>query len=169
MPVRPRWSRVSFTKMTADREDPLRLADRIAIHELRARYNHHYDDRELDAFIALFAADGLLQLAYVGWARGHDELRAALAEPMERADFAAHFTTDELTEFTGPDTATGKSRFAVNTGRQPNIEGAGTYHDEYVRTPDGWRFQSRRISFFYMGPRATEFAPAAPPIPAPPA
>jgi len=150
-------------------EPELRLADRIAIHELRARYNHHYDDGDVDAFIALFATDGLLQLAYAGWARGHDELRAKLTEPMKRADFAVHFTTDELTEFTGDDTASGKSRFAVNTGRRPDIEGAGTYHDTYVRTPDGWRFQSRKISFFYMGPRATEFAPAAPPIPPPPA
>jgi ketosteroid isomerase-like protein len=148
-------------------DDELRMADRIALHELRARYNHHYDDGDLDAFIALFAEDGLLQLAHTGFARGHDELRASLAGAMEFAEFACHFTADELTEFTGPDTARGKSRFAVHTGRNPNIQGAGTYHDEYRRTPEGWRFASRTISFFYMGERATEWPTTPPPLTAP--
>jgi ketosteroid isomerase-like protein len=149
-------------------DDPTRLADRLAIHELRAGYTHHYDSGDLDRFVALFAEDGLLQLAYAGWARGHDELRAKLAPAMAMAAFAIHFTTDELTTFTGPDTATGTSRFAVHHGRSPDIEGAGTYHDEYVRTPDGWRIASRRISFFYMGERAVPYAaapPTAPPEP----
>ena len=74
---------------------------------------------------------------------------------------------DAITEFTGPDTARGVCRFAVHTGRSPNIQGAGTYRDEYRRTPDGWRFVSRLISFFYMGERATEW-PSTPPSITPP-
>ena len=53
-------------------------------------------------------------------------------------------------------------RFAVHTGRAPNIQGAGTYRDEYLRTPQGWRFRSRRIEFFYMGVREGDW-PATPP------
>ena len=68
-------------------EDTLRLADRIALHELRARYTLHYDAAELDAFVALFADDGMLQLGPVGFARGHEQLRTALAGPMADADF----------------------------------------------------------------------------------
>lgn len=147
--------------------DPERLADRLALHGLRAAYTHRYDGGDLDGFVALFADDGLLQLGPAGWARGHAELRERLAGPMASIGFACHFTTDEVTEFTGPDTARGTSRFAVHTGRTPDIQGAGTYHDEYVRTPDGWRFASRTISFFYMGPAATEFPPT-PPSPGPP-
>jgi len=154
--------------VTAD-ADPTRLADRLALHELRAGYTHRYDRRDLEGFVALFAEDGLLQLAYAGWARGHDELRAKLGPAMATAAFAVHFTTDELTEFTGPDTAIGTSRFAVHHGRSPDIEGAGTYHDEYVRTPAGWRFASRRISFSYMGERAVPYAPAPPAPPPEPA
>ena len=86
---------------------------------------------------------------------------------MDFAEFAVHFTTDEITEFTGPDTARGVCRFAVHTGRSPNIQGAGTYRDEYRRTPDGWRFVSRLISFFYMGERAIEW-PSTPPSITPP-
>ena len=145
-------------------DDPNRLADRIALHELRARYTHHYDGADLEKFVALFADDGMLQLGPTGFARGHTELRAALAAPMATAAFACHFTTDEITEFTGDDSARGTSRFAVHYGRSPDIQGAGTYHDEYRRTPEGWRFVSRTISFFYMGPRATEWPPTPPPV-----
>jgi hypothetical protein len=142
----------------------LRLGDRIALHELRARYTLHYDAGELDAFVALFVDDGMLQLGPVGFARGHDALRTALAGPMADADFACHFTTDEITEFTGDDTARGICRFAVHHGRTPNIQGAGTYHDEYRRTAEGWRFVSRTISFFYMGVRETEWPATPPPL-----
>ena len=148
-------------------DDELRLADRLALHELRARYTLHYDAAELDAFVALFAPDGMLQLGPVGFARGHEQLRNALEGPMADADFACHFTTDEITEFTGPDTARGVCRFAVHHGRTPNIQGAGTYHDEYRRTTQGWRFVSRTISFFYMGERATEWPAPPPPLVAP--
>jgi len=146
-------------------DDPTRFADRLALHELRARYTHRYDGADLDGFVALFTEDGMLQLGPAGFARGHDELRAALAAPMATAAFACHFTTDEITEFTGDDTARGTSRFAVHYGRSPDIQGAGTYHDEYRRTSPGeWRFVSRTISFFYMGPRATEWPPTPLPI-----
>jgi hypothetical protein len=146
-------------------EDSTRLADRLALHELRARYTHTYDGADLDGFLALFTDDGMLQLGPAGFARGHTELRAALATPMATAAFACHFTTDEITEFTGDDTARGTSRFAVHYGRSPDIQGAGTYHDEYRRTSLGeWRFVSRTISFFYMGPRATEWPPTPLPI-----
>jgi ketosteroid isomerase-like protein len=147
--------------------DDDRLADRLAIHELRARYNHFYDNKDLEAFLSIFTEDGLLQLGPAGWAKGKEELRAHLGGPMAAADFAAHFTTDEMTEFTGLDTARGTSRFAVHTGRNPAIEGAGTYHDTYRRVDGAWKLSSRTIEFFYFGPRAVSF-PDRPAVPPPP-
>lgn len=144
-----------------------RLADREALRELRARYVHCYDGRQLEAFLDLFAEDGLLQLGPSGFARGREALRRALEGPIHAMDFAVHFTSDEITEFTGEDSARGTSRFAVHTGRMPNIQGAGTYRDEYVRTGRRWRFRARRIEFFYMGLREGAW-PATPPPPAEP-
>jgi ketosteroid isomerase-like protein len=149
-------------------DDPLRLADRIAIAELRARYTHHYDDHDLDAFVELFADDALMQLGPIGWARGRADIRAAIAGTMATVDFACHFTGDEITEFTSDDTALGTSRFAVHCGHSPVIQGAGTYRDEYRRTPDGWRFASRTISFFYMGTPTAQWPPTPPPLGPPP-
>jgi ketosteroid isomerase-like protein len=141
-----------------------RIEDREALRELRARYTHTYDSGQLEAFLDLFLEDGALQLGPVGYAEGREQLRSALAGPMQTAAFAVHFTSDEITEFTGLHTARGTSRFAVHYGRQPNVEGAGTYHDEYRRTADGWRFASRTIDFFYMGPRGLDW-PMTPPKP----
>jgi hypothetical protein len=44
----------------------------------------------------------------------------------------------------------------VHVGRSPNIQGAGTYHDEYRRTADGWRFVSRPISDVHAGFRIVD-------------
>jgi ketosteroid isomerase-like protein len=145
------------------RETIDRLADREALRELRARYTHCYDSGDLEGFLDLFTEDGLLQLAQTGFARGRDELRRALAGPMQAMEFAIHFTSDELTEFAGPTSARARSRFAVHTGRKPNIQGAGTYLDEYQLTERGWKFRARRIEFFYMGERGEW--PATPPKP----
>src|SRR6516162_4989877 len=43
-------------------DDSTRLTDRLALHELRARYTHCYDGADLDGFVALFTDDGMLQL-----------------------------------------------------------------------------------------------------------
>ena len=86
-------------------DDPTRLADRLAIHELRAGYTHHYDSGDLERFVALFAEDGLLQLAYAGWAKGRDELRAklrvTLASRMASMDAELVRIETEIAELTG--------------------------------------------------------------------
>lgn len=131
--------------------DEARLADREALRELRARYSHYWDDGKAEAFVRLFTEDGVLQAATAGLVTGREQLRRMVAASIGRMEFTIHFTTDEITEFTGEDTATGFCRFAVHTGRTPNTQGAGTYVDEYRRTSEGWRFLSRRQRFFYMG------------------
>ena len=52
------------------------------------------------------------------------------------------------------DTATGRCELqelnVVADGSRAML--AGHYHDEYRRTPDGWRFTSRRLTKYYQGP-----------------
>lgn len=131
--------------------DNLRLTDREALRELRARYSHYWDDRRAEEFVQLFTEDGSLQAATQGICYGRESLRKMVEASIPRNDFALHFTSDEITEFTGEDTAKAVSRFAFYGGRSPNTQGAGTYIDEYRKTADGWRFVSRRQKFFYMG------------------
>ncbi len=141
-----------------------RLADREALRELRARYSHYWDDGDAEGFVGLFTEDGVLQAATAGLVTGRDQLRRMVHASMGRMEFTLHFTSDEITEFTGPDSARGFCRFAVHTGRSPNGQGAGTYVDEYRRTPTGWRFVSRRQRFSYMGETDVVWPPTPPPV-----
>jgi SnoaL-like domain len=144
-----------------------RLADREARRELRAAYSHYWDEGLVEEFVQLFTQDGLLQLATLGYARGHDQLRDAARQGMSHSRFIVHFTSDEMTEFTGDNTARGESRLAVHIGREQPGQGAGTYVDEYLRTAEGWRFVSHIQRFFYMGPREGGWPPAPEPLEAP--
>ena len=130
-------------------------------------YTLHYDAGELDVFVGLFASDGMLQLGPVGFGVDTTCWRTALAGPMADADFACHFTTDEITEFTVTTPRAGVCRFAVHHGRTPNIQGAGTYRDEYRRTATAGGSCRATISFFYMGVRETEWPATPPPLVAP--
>jgi uncharacterized protein (TIGR02246 family) len=144
--------------------DETRLADREALRELRALYSHYWDDGDAARFVALFTEDGTLQAATAGFVRGRHQLRKMVESGMARLGFTVHFTTDEVTEFTGPDTARGFCRFAVHTGRSPSGQGAGTYVDEYRKTADGWRFVSRLQRFFYMGESNIVWPATPPPV-----
>ena len=144
--------------------DDLRLDDREALRELRARYTHTYDGKDLEGFCDLFTEDGVLQLGPVGFAEGRQAIGDTLGLAMLSDNWACHFTTDELTEFTAADTATGTSRFAVHYGRTPNMMGAGTYRDEYRREAGRWRIALRTIDFFYMGEPAVAWPPTPPPL-----
>jgi len=122
------------------------LLDRAQIRELTARYNRCFDDGDPDGFAALFTEDGVMEVAGTFSVSG----REALAEMVRHTPYGVvHVTADATVEVDGdravqdvkllvlarpgPDAAEGRSKL-TNTGR---------YHDELVRTPDGWRFTHR--------------------------
>jgi hypothetical protein len=141
----------------------LRLADREELRELRARYTHYWDDGLVEEWVQLFTEDCSHQAATDGICYGREALRKMAEANCGQMDFAIHFTGDEITEFTGEDAAKAVSRFAFYGGREPAIQGAGTYVDEYRKTPDGWRIHSRRQKFYFMGLADREW-PATPTV-----
>ena len=125
-------------------ENPFRAEDREAIRALIASYAHFYDDGRIDDFAKLFADNAQMQLGPGGrLAEGPDDIRDSLANVDTRG--LRHFTTDILIEFTGDGRATGTCRFAVHS---PRANFDGTYHDEFAKGPDGWKFTRRTISIF---------------------
>src|SRR5262245_4805244 len=92
-----------------------RVADREELRELRARYSHCWDDQRADEFVDLFTDDGVMQFGPDGGvAQGREELARMVRENIGVLDFAIHFTSDEITTFTGDDTAEGECRFAFH-------------------------------------------------------
>jgi len=130
------------------------LADKDAIRELLARYCFLLDGFRLNEFAALFAADGQW-ISRNGQATGPEAierlLRGLVPEPAPGRR-RKHFTANIIIELAG-DHATVASNFLVvrDSETGPAIAVAGTYDDTVVRTPEGWKFKSRRLSHDIAG------------------
>jgi len=138
------------------------LADKDAIRELLARYCFLLDGFRLGEFASLFTADGEW-ISRNGQATGPEAierlLRGLVPEPAPGRR-RKHFTANIVIELAG-DSATVISNFLVvrdgETG--PAIAVAGTYDDIVVRTADGWKFKSRRLSHDIAGESGLNMKP----------
>lgn len=126
--------------------------DELAIRNIVADLSRFADDGDLDDYVGLFAPDGVWDMP--GATRtGHAEIRAG-AEARRAAggqgpgSNTRHAVTTVAVRVDG-DAATSTSTFLFLTGTNeppPTLALVGTYDDTFVRTPDGWRLASRRIS-----------------------
>lgn len=136
-----------------------RLEDLHELQQLRANYCQHLDSGRWDELVELFTQDG----AFVGLstARGREDLRSFFSE-LQQGPLSAwwHFSSNETLEVDG-DRATGQTWLL-----QPCVvEGesqlaAGRYVDQMVRCSDGrWRFEERRVLFFWWSDLQTGWEP----------
>ena len=139
------------------------IEDKDAIRELLARYCFLLDGYKLREFAALFTADGEW-ISRNGNAAAPEAierlLRGLVPEPAP-GKRRKHFTTNIIIELSG-DSATVVSNFLVvrDSEAGPVISVAGTYDDTVVRTPAGWKFQSRRLSHDIAGESGLNVKPA---------
>src|SRR5437660_7586151 len=91
--------------------DSSRLADRLELAELRARYNHSYDQGDIDEFVALFAPDAESEMGPGNVVQGVAAIRGAAEEAMRFTagadDFVRHLSDIGVTAFVDDDHATG--------------------------------------------------------------
>ncbi|WGP06469.1 nuclear transport factor 2 family protein [Bacillus subtilis] len=125
-----------------------RLEDIHEIGQLRARYCQALDDGRWEDLADTFTEDG----AFVGLstARGRAEMLEFFPQ-LNSSPVTSwwHFSSNETVKLDG-DSATGTTWLlqpCVVDG-EPQIA-AGRYEDTMVRTAHGWRFQERRVSFFF--------------------
>jgi hypothetical protein len=135
--------------------------DYIEIGQLTARYTHAVDNcsnRGYD-YADLYADDGTFGVSREWgvpgkvWAQGRDALAKAgggtedgcrVKLPGTQGYGLHHVVTSQVIE---PTTTGAKGRSTLLTlgvgGKPTNIEWQGGYEDTYVKTPKGWRIQSR--------------------------
>ena len=116
--------------------------DVLAIHDLLARYGHVVDDADWQKLSDVFSSDGVFDLEAIGRGRaqGMEELRACFA----RLDHPlAHHTTNATIEGEDGDRAHVRCKYLVvsDDGRTRS----GEYHDDVVRTAEGWRIERRTV------------------------
>jgi ketosteroid isomerase-like protein len=134
-----------------------RLEAEAAIRRLIAAYCFTIDDRDLPAIAALFADDARVASEDgVMEARGIDAIMAQYHQRFSVLGPGAHYMHDILIDLSDEDPdgsplwATGRVSGHAELWRRDRMMVAGLrYRDRYVRTPAGWRFGERIISFLY--------------------
>jgi hypothetical protein len=130
-----------------------RLADIEAIKQLKAEYIRLVDSRQWQAWSRLFTEDCQLELDG-GKVEGRDNAVAKVSNSLADARTVHRIHQPEVT-ITGSDTASAvwpMSDFVQGTfgGRALMITGHGYYHEDYVRTADGWRVKHSRLVRQYV-------------------
>ena len=134
-------------------QHPSALEDRAEIANLKARYVDAADGgwtgesaHQGEMIASLFVSDGVWDGGEMGRATGHAEIRSYFAGAVEDFPLVFHHTSSPRIHVEGD---TGRGRWHVLV---PMIDKGvskvliGIYDDEFVRTPDGWRFQRLRFT-----------------------
>lgn len=122
----------------------LSLEDRLAIHELLARYGNIVDEREFSRTGEVFTTDARYDLTDLGL--GAATGVAAIVAMWTESDshpLAHHVTNIEITE--DSDGTVRVYSKIVGVGYKGRV-GSATYRDIVVPTPDGWRIAERLVS-----------------------
>jgi uncharacterized protein (TIGR02246 family) len=109
--------------------------DRDEILQLMYRYNHAIDSGDAAGWAATFTPDGVFDVAGQLMS-GPDEL-TAFAESVRGY---RHTVVNPVIDVAG-DAATVRAYFVVFQGTA--LAAIGSYQDEVLRTPGGWRFAKR--------------------------
>jgi 3-phenylpropionate/cinnamic acid dioxygenase small subunit len=115
--------------------------DRTAIEDLLVGYCYVVDDKQWDSLSDVFTAD----VHFVNDFSGTDIVGIAPVTSWYRAGThpAAHLLTNVLLAGGETDRAVARSKYL--TVQRSGLVGTGEYHDELVRTGNGWRIEKRTV------------------------
>lgn len=135
------------------------LFDRLEIDDLLTRYATAIDDKTFDLLDTVFTADAHVDYTSAGGVAGDfPTVKAWLAEVLPMFPSYQHVVGNRRVTIDG-DTGSAISAFfnPMVMGGGATFFCGGEYHDELVRTPDGWRI-ARRVekTVWTYGAPATE-------------
>jgi hypothetical protein len=138
--------------------EPEEVAARLEVEQLLARYTALGDAGRVADFAALFASDGVLDIAGRRLAVGPEEVRVFAEEAGAAMRSVpgllpgAHHVSSRLVDLAGPGDARSSSVFLFVAASGPDHW--GTYRDRLVRTAGGWRFARRSVRFTGFAPES---------------
>lgn len=145
----------------------LRVEDTLEIIRLKSQYCTACDGgwagptHDYDTIANLFVEDGVWDSRpIVPLAEGREAIRQ-LMKGFRAEPFAMHHASNPCVEVTG-DTAKGRWNVIVMVTSVENKAFwiTAVYHDTFVRTPPGWRFQSIKATIAAYAPYETGWAQA---------
>ncbi len=126
------------------------LVDRAAISDQLIEFARTLDEKEWDAHVSLYLPDGVFAAGEALRLQGHDELRrTASVHALGQYARTWHLSANHAITIDG-DTARARSYLigvhVISDEFTDHADGAGWYDSTLVRTADGWRFSSVRIT-----------------------
>ncbi len=122
--------------------------DYIEIQQLVSSYPYGLDENtdNGETYANLFAPGAVFTRPHT---EGHDNLAALANGQPHGAHYTRHFITNHVIE-PAPGGAVGKEYAVIidigEDGKPGGIALGGRYDDEYVKTPQGWRFKTRAFT-----------------------
>jgi ketosteroid isomerase-like protein len=122
------------------------MSDEVAIQQTINRYSEGCSRADWPQVMATFLPDGLWEVPSQG-ARfeGHAAVQAAMAAFTAQTEYWVQINAPAVISVTG-DKATARSvirECGRMIGQDHLLEALGFYHDDLVRTADGWKFARR--------------------------
>ena len=141
------------------------LLARDEIRQLMARYNTAGDTGRREEFSSVFTDDA--QLVAPGLdLHTREGIVAGLFQPLAEVPgnrpafrvYRHHLSTSKI-DFTGPDSAKGRTYFLVIT--DVGLDHTGVYTDEFQREPGGWKIARRQVRLDHISPQSLQFLGAS--------
>ena len=128
-------------------------ADIVAINHLAASYSEAMCRFAIDEAVQTYAEDGVLASPTTDDAVGRAAIAEVIGQTVSTLDFVFQTLHQGLVQVDG-DVAT--ARFAITEWARRTRDGRGilflgVYHDDVIRTDDGWRFARRQLVPRIMG------------------
>ena len=141
---------ISAPGSTAAAAETLTAQDYAEIEQLYWRYNQGSDFRDADVFLSAFAADAVFNLGQ-RTISGMEELTAYRVERHagQTGDTGSRHWNNSWRIVPTADGAEARVYWMLVdvSGGAPDTTASGYYQDEYAKTADGWKFQTRTINF----------------------
>lgn len=139
--------------MILPQPSPSEAADIVAINHLAAAYSEAMCRFAIDEAVQTYAHDGVLASPTTDDAVGRAAIAEVIRGTVAGLDFVFQTLHQGLVQVDG-DTAT--ARFTITEWARRTRDGRGivflgVYHDDVVRTGDGWRFARRQLVPRIMG------------------
>ncbi len=134
------------------------LSDLEAIRDLARRYAHCVWQKDAPGCAALFTEDCEMDPGMGGRViKGREAMVKVYTPTFERGDLQP-FVHNHVIELDG-DSATGTVYLDLRATMDGKaMIGSGHYDDRYLRTPEGWRFVSRKLTLRFFVPLSEGWA-----------
>jgi 3-phenylpropionate/cinnamic acid dioxygenase small subunit len=139
------------------------ISDRLEIEQLLVRYCHAVDQRDWDAYRAVYTPDAVIDDVSAGPSQSVDAMVTFLSRALESVVVIQHAVSTMLIEIDGE---TASARTVCHCPVVLDRGGGVTetffqglwYVDELVRTPEGWKISKRsERDYFHNMPRGFRF------------